>query len=91
MRINKELRLKWSHNKNTKETACQIIDNNDQVVVSGLAKAWHKDPFCRKSGRKVSLTRALAVTDDDGVKKLDKATRTQVWNVIVENGVKIIN
>ena len=89
MRINEELRIRWSHNKNTRETACQILNNDDRVVVAGIARAFVKDPFCKAKGRNASLTKALKVTNSHGVKMLDKDTRTKVWSVCKENGVKL--
>lgn len=91
MRVNSNLRIKWNHNAERKETACQIVDNNDNIVVFGIARAWHKDPFCRQAGRKVSLTKALNTRNEEGERVLNKATRTQIWNVLKENNVKIIS
>jgi len=89
MRVDQNLRVRWSHSPKTRETACQILDNNDKVVVAGIARAYVADPFCKAKGRNASLTKALNDKNSHGVKKLDKATRTSVWNVCKDNHVKL--
>ncbi len=83
MRINDSLMVDWHHNTTTKETICQLIDNNGNVIASGIAKAGHGDQFCKKTGRKLALIRALKTC------QCPKSTRTEIWAVIKKKGVKI--
>jgi len=89
MRVNQELRIRWNHSRSTRETVCQILDNDDNVVAAGIARAFVKDPFCKAKGRNASLTKALKAENAHGVKKLNKEARTQVWAVCRENRVKL--
>ena len=83
MRINDSLMVDWHHNTTTKETICQLIDIDNNVIASGIAKAGHGDQFCKRTGRKLALTRALKQCN------YDKTTRAKIWTVIKNRGVKI--
>ena len=83
MKLFNDLRLNWAHNSSTKETICQLVDKDNKVVTSGIAKAFHKDNFCKATGRKLSLTRALKKSN------FNKLERTAVWQIVEENGVNM--
>ena len=52
-------------------TACRLIDTNGDTLGVGVAKCVPEDNFCKATGRKLSLTRALA--------KWPKDLRQQIW------------
>jgi 7-keto-8-aminopelargonate synthetase-like enzyme len=67
------LKVGFAHHRNLKAkpvTICTITGGKD-VVSSGAARCADHDNFCRATGRKLALTRALA--------KFDKAARSVVW------------
>lgn len=61
------------HKAVTDVTYCSILVNN--VEFTGLAACADGDTFNKEIGRKVALTRALKEA------KLNKSTRTEVWNM----------
>lgn len=58
----KTLQVGWRHNapasNNQPQTTCYIKDD-DEVVATGIATLSVKDNFCRNTGRKISLARAM--------------------------------
>lgn len=50
--------LTWEHVV-PYSTTCIIIDEDGYILAVGEAKCSESDQFCRETGRKVSLTRAL--------------------------------
>lgn len=81
MKITDKIKIDWHHDVPQKSTTCIIIVDENQVSAS--AKCGHGDQFSKKIGRKVSLTKALKETD------FDKSTRSTIWAVIWNRGVKI--
>jgi hypothetical protein len=65
------LDIRW-HHINPLGTSCDIRENGETVAV-GFSTRHPRDQFCRATGRKVSLTKALA---DSG---LSRDERAQVW------------
>lgn len=69
--------IDWRHIKSEVKslskfrTACSIRDEALQLVATDLAECSLKDNFCRETGRKISLTRAIRV--------FDKSVRKQIW------------
>lgn len=77
------LKIKWRHQPEPhrvgepRGTECIVEDRNDPDVVLGAGKAQlhENDQFCRDTGRKLSLRRALANA------KIPRKKRAQVWEV----------
>ena len=81
MNITENLSVKWQHDLETKSTKCTI--DSLQGEFEGVAKCSKIDPFVKKEGRKLSLMRALNVSN------LDKTTRTLVWKTLRNRNVHI--
>lgn len=82
MQINDIITVDWRHNIEEKKTLCAITVNDKQTI--GVSKVGHGDMYCKRVGRKLSLTRALILSG------LDRAQRTLVWNVARNKGVKLV-
>jgi len=82
MQVNENIAIDWRHNVADKQTVCAITVENRQIF--GVSKVGHGDMYCKKVGRKLSLTRALAKSD------LNRADRTTVWTAIRNKGVKLV-
>lgn len=54
-------------------TACAINSLSGRHIESGRAVCNKTDHFCRDTGRKISLARAMAAA------KLSKEERTEIW------------
>lgn len=53
-------------------TTCRVFNNNELIAESVVTR-YYKDPHCKETARKVSLTRALRNSN------LDKAQRAEIW------------
>jgi len=82
MQVNENITIDWRHNVADKQTVCAITVENRQIL--GVSKVGHGDMYCKKVGRKLSLTRALAKSD------LNRSDRTTVWTTIRDKGVKLV-
>ena len=74
----------WIHNQmpyseglHNYATIC-IIKKNNVPERAGIARCSKKDNFCRETGRKISLARA--------VKIYDKETRREIWETYLNRG-----
>ena len=63
----------FRHLRRERLTTCNVVVKGK--IYQGTAKCSHGDHFCRDTGRKVSMTKALSKTN--GV--LTKKQRTNVW------------
>lgn len=84
----KELKIYWryciSEMTLKKIVSCYICDSSGECISEGWAACDRQDKFCKETGRKMSLTRAiknyemphwdLPISDS-----LTKAERTQIW------------
>jgi hypothetical protein len=72
------LRIKWDHIDNVLTgrhyTVCDILEE-EKNISTGVSFCSHKDNFCRETGRKLSLARALKNTN------LSKEERTVIWEI----------
>ncbi len=57
---------------------CELIDAEGKGAALGVAACHPKDNFCRETGRKLALTRAIA--------GFDKAHRAAIWAVYLHRG-----
>ncbi len=75
---NQAINFKHTRIEDRRVTVCQIInvDNsgNELVVSEGASMCNPRDNFCKEYGRKLSLTKALRMT------QLDKNQRKVVWD-----------
>ena len=67
----------------TCSTECTILDMKDNIIGTGQAKVYYKDAFNKKTGRKLSLRRAI----EDAT--LNKAQRTKIFNEYFAVGKRI--
>ena len=85
---NTDYRLNFSHyeDENGRATACTIErveaggrfkDDGSQIGTVGKAQCAPEDNFCKATGRKISLTRALST--------VDKAERSDIWDAYLAN------
>lgn len=59
---------------NHRRVTCQLVEQPDgKVIMHGKAECHPKDNFCKETGRKLALARAIA--------GFNKAERTAVWAV----------
>ena len=65
--------VSFSHLRNERITTCSLAVKG--VIYHGLAKCSNNDNFCRNTGRKVALTKALEAASD----ALTKRQRKNVW------------
>jgi len=90
-------RIRWRHHipptstnkmngglKSQYGTECFVETEAKARVLHGVAFLHPKDEnsYCRRVGRRVSLTRAL--------KDFDRETRAQVWNQVLSQNPKIV-
>jgi len=52
-------KVKWCYRHLPIHTYCDIVGDNDVLISSGVATCSRRDHFCRETGRKLSLARAL--------------------------------
>lgn len=69
MRV-EDLRIVFKY-EDKRKTTCSVLDENSQVLTQGVAICGSRDHFCRDTGRKYSMKRAL--------EPLSKETRTKIW------------
>ncbi len=67
------LTIKWHHRP--AQTGCSLKNEKTGEVVYGTALCHAKDHFCKDTGRKLSLARALKKAD------IPKAERTVIWEL----------
>ena len=74
----REFRVRFVHsNVVNRWTLCKIM-RGDWIVAEGVAECHPKDNFCKGTGRKLSLSRALQVLiPNKKRKKRSKATKDQ--------------
>lgn len=65
--------VSFNHYKDKGITTCTVVAKNK--VFQGTAKCSVHDNFCRKTGRKISLVKAMAHTKGT----LSKVQRRNVW------------
>jgi len=77
---NKLYAIKWNHGlvKKGMTTHCYLRDNDGKMVSLGIAKCGKKDNFCKETGRKISLTRAI--------KEFPKEIRRDFWKCYLNRG-----
>jgi len=66
--------VSFNHFKNERVTMCTIVVRNK--IFQGIAKCNKVDNFCRKTGRKVALSKAMRKASNE----LSKVQRRNVWN-----------
>lgn len=69
MRV-KDLRIVFKY-EDKRKTTCSILDENNQVLSQGHAECGRKDHFCKDTGRKYSMKRAL--------EPFSRETRSKIW------------
>ena len=69
------LKIRWLYRQVPIVTFCDIIDNKDRLVAEGRANCFYKDHFCKETGRKLSLARAMKSAD------LPKEERKVIWEL----------
>jgi hypothetical protein len=67
------LNIKWRLISNT--TVCLIEDKQKDVIIPAFANCSPKDHFCRDTGRKVSLAKALKAY------QMPKEERVVIWEL----------
>lgn len=60
-----------------RSTECSVVDGNDVELAYGRATTAPEDNFCRETGRKIALTRALG--SRTAQMHINKAHRTEIW------------
>jgi len=76
---NKKVKIEFRHS-NHKITICNIITPEKSFV--GVAEVSPKDQFCKETGRKVSLTKALNISN------FSREDRKQIWETYRNWGKK---
>ncbi len=66
--------VSFNHLRNEGVTLCTVVIRNK--IFQGKATCSSLDHFCRKTGRKVSMSKAMFKTSKD----LSKIQRRNVWN-----------
>lgn len=65
-------KISFRHDRDNNQTICEVVDTTtDRLVNTGVAKCSHRDNFCKETGRRVSLGRA--------VKAFSKSRRAAIW------------
>ena len=64
----------FNHLRREGVTTCNVVVKGG--IYQGTARCSHEDTFCRDTGRKEAMTKALSKTN----KVLTKKQRTNVWN-----------
>jgi hypothetical protein len=77
----KEFKIMWRHESN-KGTSCLIRNYKDAIIGCGLTCCSISDNFCRETGRKLSLARAMKNAS------LGKEERTEIWEAYRTMGNK---
>lgn len=82
--------VRWFHtnnhtaNRKKSMTECLIVkhidENLKQAMGNNIAKCSKRDNFCKETGRKVSLARAIEA--------FDKPVRTEIWKAYLNRKVK---
>jgi hypothetical protein len=89
MKVN-QLRVLWNYTED-QDTICRIVDEDETVLATAVAKLSVNDNFSRNIGRKISLARAMRVANEyaefknKGVKSkmptpFPKSLRTELWD-----------
>lgn len=71
---NKRYAIKWHHERGAKGSSCTIeemVGETRVFVGTGVALCSVKDQFCKETGRRVSLARAI--------KEFKRTERAQIW------------
>lgn len=68
------LQIRWRYHSQW-VTICSILKEDDSFVGAGNACLHDHDHFCKETGRKLSLARALKTAN------LPKEERTVVWEI----------
>jgi hypothetical protein len=66
--------IKWRYTPTKQITQCQILDDNG-IIGEGQALLAHTDRFCKNTGRKISLARAMFDAD------IPKTERIVFWEL----------
>ena len=68
-------RITWQHDIHSSggQTICYIEDKEAKTTFFASAFCSENDQYCKETGRKISLTRALKQTN------FDKGQRKEVW------------
>jgi len=77
---NKSYRVSWDHDYldylEDKQTLCTIEESTDNCewmpLITGVAYCSLKDHYCKETGRKIFMTKAIA--------KFPKEVRKLIWN-----------
>src|SRR5436190_23211783 len=70
----------FTEEKKVRSTQCQLYEvagKDAQLISVGLTVCSQKDNFCKQTGRKIALTRALLDSE------LGKSDRTLVWEAYI--------
>ena len=86
MKITENITVDWRHNAKQNKTICAVTVGDKQTI--GMSIVHRGDAYNKKIGRKLSLTRALAKTNEEKI--LSKEERTVVWDVLNEKGIKLV-
>lgn len=86
-----EYSVSWTHynnhiegrNKKGSQTLCNIVFPNGEVY-SGIARCSKRDNFCKDTGRRISLERALTIFNDKRVRRI-------FWKTYFSRGILIDN
>lgn len=83
MKLTDVLNVKFRHENNRDtlkgSTTCRIYRGEEEVGV-GVATTHHTDTFCRKTGRKVALKKAVEAL---AATLPDKEARRTLWNEVL--------
>lgn len=64
--------VRWRYDRDKRHTICTVMPvETNKFVLVGTAKRAENDKFCKETGRKISLARAIA--------SLPKPTRAEIW------------
>lgn len=58
--------------RNVRQTVCMVVDPADHALAHGEAICAEGDNFCKNTGRKIALSRAI--------RNYDKPTRKKIWD-----------
>jgi hypothetical protein len=69
------LKIRWNYSKITPHTFCKICNMEDRIIGAGYAICAKGDCFCKETGRKISLARAMKQAN------LPKEERKVLWEI----------
>jgi len=80
-----EIEVLFNHttDKELGKCTCVTLRFNDRDAVSGFAVCSYKDNFCKATGRKIALARAIDAAKIRGT--IDKSVSKKIWETYRKN------